>query len=60
MLDWFKGAAREPGGFYQYYKTLAEELPDPQTAKPAPLSVSGYRVGKRIRAGRRRFSETRG
>jgi hypothetical protein len=28
MLDWSKGAAREPGGFYQYYKTLVEELPD--------------------------------
>jgi hypothetical protein len=39
MLDWFKGVAREPGGFYQYYKALAEELTDPQTVKPAPLSA---------------------
>jgi hypothetical protein len=39
VLDWFKGAAREPGGFYGYYRTLAEELPEPQTVKPAPLSA---------------------
>jgi hypothetical protein len=26
MLDWFKQAGREPGGFYRYYKTLVEEL----------------------------------
>jgi hypothetical protein len=39
MLDWFKGAAREPGGFYGYYRTLAEELHNPQTVKPAPLSA---------------------
>jgi hypothetical protein len=43
LLDWFKGAAREPGGFYGYYRTLAEELHDPQTAKPVPLSASGLR-----------------
>jgi predicted phage terminase large subunit-like protein len=39
MLDWFKGAGREPGGFYQYYKTLAEEFADPRRDRPAPLSV---------------------
>jgi predicted phage terminase large subunit-like protein len=27
MLDWFKGAAREPGGLYGYYRMLAQELP---------------------------------
>jgi len=43
MLDWFKGAAREPGGFYGYYKTLAEELRAPATSRPAPLSASGLR-----------------
>jgi hypothetical protein len=26
MLDWFKQAGPEPGGFYRYYKTLVEEL----------------------------------
>jgi hypothetical protein len=31
MLDWFKAAAREPGGFYGYYKTLAEERRDSWT-----------------------------
>ena len=40
MLDWFKQAGRAPGGLYQYYKTLAEELRDPQTVRPAPLSAS--------------------
>ena len=39
MLDWFKQAGREPGGLYQYYKELAEELRDSQTARPAPLSA---------------------
>ena len=39
LLDWFKAAGREPGGLYQYYKTLAEELSDPQAVKPAPLSA---------------------
>jgi hypothetical protein len=43
MLDWFKGAAREPGGFYGYYRALAGKLPDPQTVKPAPLSAGGFR-----------------
>jgi len=43
MLDWFKGAAREPGGFYGYYKTLAEELRAQATSRPAPLSASGLR-----------------
>jgi hypothetical protein len=43
MLDWFKGAAREPAGFYQYYTALAEELPDPATTKPALLSGSSLR-----------------
>jgi len=43
MLDWFKQAGREPGSFYQYYKALAEELPDPQIAKLTPLSASGSR-----------------
>jgi len=43
MLDWFKGAAREPGGLYGYYRLLAEQLPDPPTAKPAPLSASSLR-----------------
>jgi hypothetical protein len=38
LLDWFKQAGREPGGFYQYYKTLAEELCDSPTVRPAPLS----------------------
>jgi hypothetical protein len=33
-LDWFKAAACEPGGFYGYYKTLAEELHGLQTVKP--------------------------
>jgi hypothetical protein len=31
LLDWFKEAAREPGGFYGHYRALAEKLPDPQT-----------------------------
>ena len=26
MLDWFKQAGREPGGVWQYYKMLAQEL----------------------------------
>jgi hypothetical protein len=39
MLDWLKGTAREPGGFHQYYKTLAEKLPDPQTVGPVQLSA---------------------
>jgi hypothetical protein len=26
MLDWFKQASPEPGGFYQHYKALVEEL----------------------------------
>ena len=43
MLDWFKCAAREPGGLYGYYEMLAKELPDRQTVKPAPLSASGFR-----------------
>ena len=43
MLDWFKGAAREPGGFYGYYRALAQELADPQTTTPLPLSASGFR-----------------
>ena len=38
MLDWFKGAAREPGGFYGYYPAIAEEL-QYQTVKPSPLSA---------------------
>jgi hypothetical protein len=38
MFDWFKSAAREPGGFYGYYRTLAEELQH-QTVKPATLSA---------------------
>jgi len=37
MLDWFKGAACEPGGLYGYYRTLAEELRDSPTVGPAPL-----------------------
>jgi len=44
MLDWFKGAGRAPGGLYQYYKALAEELRDPQADRPGPLSArSGFR-----------------
>jgi hypothetical protein len=39
MLDWFKQAGRKPGGLYQYYKTLAEELRDAPTVGPAPLSA---------------------
>jgi predicted phage terminase large subunit-like protein len=39
MLDWFKQSGRDPGGFYQYYKTLAEELRDAPTVGPAPLSA---------------------
>ena len=42
MLDWFKGAAREPGGFYRYYKALAQ---DPQTQVPEPLSAMANRLG---------------
>src|SRR6266478_6803545 len=34
MLDWFKQAGREPGGFYHYYRMLAAELRDPQAARP--------------------------
>src|SRR5438270_13509335 len=41
MLDWFKGAGREPGGFFGYYKMLAEKLTDPQTVGPAPRSAVG-------------------
>ena len=40
MLDWFKGTARESGGFHGYYRTLAEELLDPRKVKPASLSAS--------------------
>jgi hypothetical protein len=43
MFDWFKGAAREPGGFYGfygYYRMLAEELRE--TPRPAPLRGSGF------------------
>jgi hypothetical protein len=43
MLDWFKGAAREPGGFYGYYRVLAAELPDPQMVEPAQLSIRSFR-----------------
>jgi hypothetical protein len=43
LFDWFKSAGREPGGFYGYYRLLARELPDPQTAKPASLSANGFR-----------------
>ncbi len=39
MLDWVKQAGRESGGFYQYYKTRAEELRDAPTVGPAPLSA---------------------
>ena len=42
MLDWFKGAAREPGGFYGYYRMLAKELSDRQTVKPAPLPAGEW------------------
>jgi predicted phage terminase large subunit-like protein len=42
MLDWFKGAACEPGGFYRYYKALAQE---PQTQRPEPLSLMAKRLG---------------
>jgi predicted phage terminase large subunit-like protein len=31
LLDWFKGAAREPG-ILGYYRMLAEELPDPHAS----------------------------
>jgi hypothetical protein len=41
MLDWFKGAARELGEFYGYYRMLAQELPDPQMGKLARLPASG-------------------
>ena len=30
MLDWFKGAAREPGGFYGYYRMLAQTRVPPE------------------------------
>jgi phage terminase large subunit-like protein len=43
MLDWFKGADREPGRFYGYYRIFAKELPDRQTVKPAPLPAGGFR-----------------
>ena len=39
MLDWFEAAARQPGGFYGYYKRLAEEVSKPNTVEPAPLSA---------------------
>jgi predicted phage terminase large subunit-like protein len=42
ILDWFKSAGREPGGFYQHYKALAQE---PQTQLPEPLSVMAKRLG---------------
>ena len=42
LLDWLKGAGREPGGIYQYYKELAQQ---PQTARPEPLSVMAKRLG---------------
>ena len=42
MLDWFKGAGRERGGFYGYYKGLARA---PQTQRPEPLSVMAKRLG---------------
>ncbi len=43
MLDWFKGAGREPGGFYRYYKALAQEPQTPQ--RPEPLSVTAKGLG---------------
>jgi hypothetical protein len=43
MLAWFKGAAREPGGLYGYYRMLAGELRDLQRAGPAPSSANGFR-----------------
>jgi len=43
MLDWFKGAGREPGGFYGYYRALAEELSDPRNVQPTPPSASSFR-----------------
>jgi hypothetical protein len=43
MLDGFKGAAREPSGFYGYYKTLADELRASLTVRPAPLSAGHFR-----------------
>ena len=42
LLDWFKAAGREPGGFYRYYKGLARV---PQTQRPEPLSVMAKRLG---------------
>jgi len=42
LLDWLKGAGREPRGIYQYYKELAQA---PQTARPEPLSVMAKRLG---------------
>ena len=43
MLDWFKSATRERGGFYGYYRALAEEVSELQTVKPAALSASPFR-----------------
>jgi len=43
MKDWFKGAGREPGGLYGYYRMLAEQLRDPPAVEPAPLPGSGFR-----------------
>jgi predicted phage terminase large subunit-like protein len=42
MLDWFKGAARKPGGLYDYYEERAQE---PQTVRPEPLSAIAKRLG---------------
>jgi predicted phage terminase large subunit-like protein len=41
MLDWFKSAAREPGGLYCHYRMFAERLRDSYTVHPA-----GYRQGR--------------
>jgi len=43
MLDWFKAAGREPGGFYGHYKTLAEETRGSPAARPASSPASGFR-----------------
>ena len=43
MLDWFKAAGREPGGFYGFYRALAEALRDTRTTNAAPLSANSFR-----------------
>jgi len=43
MLDWFKTAGREPGGFYGYYRALAAGLADARKVEPTRPSASSLR-----------------